>query len=148
VVYWPATGSLSDVGRQREAVLEVLESVWETGSWAIYLDEVRYMADKLGLATELEQLLLQGRALGISLVGATQRPAWIPLEFYSEAHHLFFWRSNDKRNRARLSEIGGDVDAATIGDAVARLVKHEVLYVNTRNGDMWRTMPPPPRRRR
>jgi len=148
VVYWPHSGSLGDVERQREAVREVLESVWQTGAWAIYFDEVRYIADQLGLQRELEQLLLQGRALGISIVGATQRPAFVPLEFYSEAHHLFLWRSNDKRNLVRVSEIGGDVDTAEIRETVARLVKHEVLYVNTRSGDMWRTLPPPPTRRR
>lgn len=150
VVYWPDVGGLGSAGveRQREAVLDVLDSVWKDGGWTLFLDEVRYIDDQLGLRSELEQLLLQGRALGVTVVGSTQRPAHIPLEFYSEAHHLFLWRSNDRRNADRLGEIGGDVDAATIRQVVAGLVKHQVLYVNTRTGDMFTTMPPPPKRRR
>lgn len=148
VVYWPRVGRLGDVTRQREAVHEVMEHAWESGAWTIYFDEIRYITDKLGLQSEAEQLLLQGRSMGLTIVGATQRPAHIPLEFYSEAHHLFLWRSNDKRNAARVAEIGGETDAAEIRATVAGLVKHEVLYVNTRSGDMWRTLPPAPRNRR
>lgn len=144
VVFWPPSGGLSDIELQREAILDVLDDIWHAGRWTVYLDEVDETSNALGLDRELRRMLRQGRAAKITLVGATQRPRGIPLEFYSQATHLFFWQQNDEADLARISELGGRTNKSEIRDTVAGLARYEVLYVNTRSGAMWRSMPPPP----
>jgi hypothetical protein len=61
---------------------------------------------------------------------------------YDQATHLFFWRDNDRRNLDRIAGLGG-VDPQLVKDTVGRLALHEVAYVNTRDGQVLRTMPPP-----
>lgn len=148
VVYWPKPGGLSDVALQRDAVLDVLESVWESGRWSVYFDEIQEVTDALNLKAEVVRLLRQGRAMGITIIGSTQRPRGIPLEFYSQARHLLFWTQNDDDDLARISDLGGRTNKRLIRDTVGSLVEHEVLYVNTRDGSMWRSLPPPPTNRR
>lgn len=144
VVFWPPSGGLSDVELQREAILDVLDDIWHAGRWTVYLDEIDEVANALSMDRELRRLLRQGRAAKITMVGATQRPRGIPLEWYSQATHLFFWQQNDEADLSRITELGGRTNKAEIRDSVAALRRFEVLYVNTRTGDMWTALPPPP----
>jgi len=147
VVYWPPSGGLSDSHLQREAILDVMEYVWHAGGWSIYFDELVEVSDALSLKPELVRMLRQGRSSKVTIIGATQRPRGIPLECYSQATHLFFWQQNDADDLARISDLGGRTNKSAIRDTVAGLVEYETLYVNTRSGDMWRTIPPPPDQR-
>lgn len=143
VVFWPRIERMEDASAQRTAIGAFLEDVYRNGGWTVYLDELRYITGRLRLQAEAELLWLQGRSLGVSLVGGTQRPAWVPLEAYDQASHLFLWRETDDTNLRRLGGISG-VDTRLVRDTITGLAHHEVLYVNTRSGDLWRTMPPPP----
>jgi hypothetical protein len=90
--------------------------------------------------------LLQGRALGLSLVAATQRPKFVPLEVYDQSTHLFFWRDNDENNLRRLAEINAN-NSRLLKFIIPNLERYQVLYVNTRTGDMARTRAPAPNER-
>jgi hypothetical protein len=118
-----------------------LDHAFRDGSWCIYVDELPYACKRLGLAADLVTIWEQGRALGLSLVTATQRPAHVPLEAYSAASHLFLWRETDGSNLKRFRELGGGLGPAVVA-ALPTLRGHEVLYVNTRTGDIARTLPP------
>lgn len=143
VVFWPRIERMGDAPAQRAAVEAFLEDVYRNGGWCVYLDELRYITGTLGLARHAELLWLQGRSLGVSLVGGTQRPAWVPLEAYDQATHLFLWRETDETNLRRLGGLAG-VDTRTVRETIVELEHHEVLYVNTRTGQLWRSLPPPP----
>lgn len=138
VVFWPKVDKLSDMDDLRPQVHQCLSTVYYAGGWCIYIDEVRYVAGSLKLKSDLEHIWLQGRAMGLSLVAGTQRPAWVPLEMYSQATHLFLWQETDKRNLRRLGEIGG-VDTDYLMHTVYHLQGHDVLYVNARTRDMFIT---------
>jgi hypothetical protein len=151
VVFWPRIERMADAEGQRLAVAAFLEDVYRNGGWTVYLDELRYVTGRLGLAREVELLWLQGRSLGVSLVGGTQRPAWVPLEAYDQATHLFLWRETDETNLRRLGGLAG-VDTRTVRATIVELEHHEVLYVNTRTGLLFRTLrttpsSTPPKRR-
>ena len=141
VVYWPKIERASDISAQRYGLYDALSSVYEDGGWCVYADEIRYLSDTLGLEGMLQLLWLQGRSLKVSLIGGTQRPAWIPLEAFSQATHLFLWRENDARNLKRLGEIGG-IDSKELQAMVASLDfhRHHCLYVNTVTGAIVRTV--------
>ena len=123
---------------QREAFRRLLVNVFNEGGWCLYGDEIRYLSQNLGLSTELETLWLQGRSMGVSMVVATQRPVSIPVLAFESATHLFLFRATDRTNIQRMSEFGG-ADVDLIRYTVPRLPRYEVLYVDTRTGQMLRT---------
>lgn len=140
-VLWPDAGRLDSVAHQREAFHEAFAKIYREGGWTVAVDELWYMGQILKLEMDIKLYLLQARALDISLLVATQRPAWVPLEVYDQSTHLFFWRDNDETNLRRLSGISFR-SADLIRSVVANLEKYQVLYINTRTGRMLRTRSP------
>lgn len=132
---WPPSEKLHALGKQRSVFLEYLEDAFQSGGYAIFADEIRYLTADLGLEKEMIRILLQGRSLGLSLVSSTQRPRHVPLEIYSQATHLFLFRESDKQNLQRLSEIGG-INSDEVKLIVQKLPQHHFMYINTRDGTM------------
>lgn len=140
VILWPPCRSVEQQNRQRVVMRAAIHEIFaKDGCWCILADEVRYLCENLGLKREFNLLWLQGRSLKISLVSCTQRPAWVPLEMYSQATHLFFWQNGDRRDLMRLGGLGG-ISPKVIVDEIESLAKHEVLYVNTRDRTIYRTI--------
>lgn len=140
-VLWPEASRLNSVSTQREVFHHAFEAIYREGGWTVALDETWYVANTLKLGGDIKLYLLQARALGVSLVCATQRPAMIPLEVYDQSTHLMFWRDNDETNLKRISGISWR-SAQLIRYVVSNLDRHQVLYVNTRTGRMLRTRCP------
>lgn len=118
---------------QREVFAEAIDSIFRMGAWCPVFDEVVYLSDTLGLDDELKFLLNQGRSSHISVVAATQRPAFIPLAFYDMATHLFLWKFQDARNVQRVAELTGDA-APVIRQELMTLPKYEFVYINKDTG--------------
>lgn len=140
-VLWPDAGRLESVQEQRETFHTAFQKIYREGGWTVAIDELWYIANVLKLDMDVKLYLLQARALGISLLVATQRPAWVPLEVYDQSTHLFFWRDNDENNLRRLSGISFR-SAELIRSVISELEQYQVLYVNTRTGKMYRTKAP------
>lgn len=138
VVYWPQVKNIHDTPLQADAIARCLNHVYRMGYWTVYFDEVRYITEVLGLGPYVSQLWREGRSSGISVVAGTQRPAWIPREAYSEATHLFIWRSTNRYDLKRL-EDASNIDTGELSPIIKSLPKHDVLYVNTRTGEYERT---------
>lgn len=140
-VLWPDAGRLDSVENQQEVFHSAFQKIYREGGWTVAIDELWYIDNVLKLEMDVKLYLLQARALGISLLAATQRPAWVPLEIYDQSTHLFFWRDNDETNLRRLSGISFR-SADLIRSVVSELEKYQVLYINTRTGQMLRTKAP------
>lgn len=140
-VLWPDATKLDSETTQREVFHDAMAKIYVEGGWTLAIDETWYMIQTLKMEREIKTYLLQARALGISLVCATQRPAFVPLEIYDQSTHLMFWRDNDESNLKRLSGISWR-SADLIRSVVADLERHQVLYINTRTGEMLRTRCP------
>lgn len=140
-VLWPDATRLDSVDRQKDVFHHAFGAIYREGGWTVALDETWYMANTLHLGQDIKLYLLQARALGISLVCATQRPAHVPLEIYDQSSHLMFWRDNDESNLRRLSGISWR-SADLVRNVVSNLDRFQVLYVNTRTGRMLRTRCP------
>lgn len=140
VLLWPKIDSVNDLPAQRETIRQAIEAIYRAGGWCVFADEGEYVAnpDYLGLGPQMRMLWQQGRALDVSVVLACQRPRHVPLAAYSQATHLFLWRSSDRRDLDRLAELNG-ADTGTLKRLLPRLPKHEALYVNTRDGELFRT---------
>lgn len=140
-VLWPDAFELDSVGHQRAVFHNAFSRIYREGGWTVAIDELWYVNNILKLEMDVKTYLLQARALGISLLCATQRPAWVPLEVYDQSTHLFFWRDNDETNLRRLSGISFR-SADLIRSVVSDLDRFQVLYINTRTGEMLRTRAP------
>lgn len=140
VIFRPPLDAPTDeaIEEQSDAFRDALIHIFRSGGWCVYADEVRYLTDNLHLKREFETLWLQGRSLGVSLVVGTQRPVSIPLLAFDSATHLFLWRNTDYRNINRMAEFTG-IDEDIVREVIPRLPHHEVLYVNTRTGQLTRT---------
>lgn len=141
---WPSYRHPDDLYRHRGVFADALQQIWVEQAWTIFGDEAFYLKKYLALEPLLEQYWTQGRSLGISLVTATQRPAHVPLLMYSQASHVFLWKTTDKRDRKRLLDIAGDIDRDLLDREVARLdsKKYETIWVSTKDGRMAVIVPP------
>lgn len=143
-VLWPNATSIDAEEQQKDVFEKAYGAIYREGGWALVIDEGWYIADVLKLSKKMRTIWTQGRSLGISQVVATQRPRWVPLEMFDQSTHLFFWRDNDDENLRRISGLGA-APSSVIRTLVANLERFQVLYVNTRTGDMLRTRAPAPR---
>lgn len=109
-----------------------LRRCYKQGNWIVFGDEMYGLAEELDLERDVNRLWTRGRSMGTGLWAASQRPAYIPLNAYAQAEHLFIAHDPDARSRKRYDEIGG-VDPGMVRDVTARLGRHQFLYIR-RNG--------------
>lgn len=138
---WPDASSLGSTANQEEIFRKAFGIIYGEGGWCVIWDEFWYMCSILGLEKEARILLQQARANDMAFVMGAQRPSRIPLELFDQASHLFFWRDNDELNLKRIGGIGW-LASGPIRAFVANLERHQVLYINTRSGYMYRTTAP------
>lgn len=138
---WPDARDLGAARQQETVFRDAMGRIFREGNWCVAVDELWYLSVRLKLADEVRDYLTQSRSLGISFVALTQRPAWVPLEVYTESTHLFFWRTVEKNAVDRISNLGGANDTL-VRHLVRRLEQFQVLYVNKVSGQMMRTRAP------
>lgn len=115
-----------------------LQDVYKQGDQIVFADEVAGLcelpapAGKVPMRRYLTAIWARGRAMGVGLFAATQRPygdqggPGVPQHLYSAASHLLIGRDPDARNRRRFAEIAGGVDPAMIDAAVGQLRLHPI----------------------
>lgn len=138
---WPDATGLYSALLQRRVFRQALDSIYRQGNWTVYIDELWYIIHHLKLEPEIRVYLLQARSNGISLVAATQRPAFVPLEVYDQSSWLVFFRDNDESNLKRIAGISW-LSKNLVQSIVARLDRYQALVINTRTGEMVRTTAP------
>lgn len=115
---------------------QMFRAVWRAGSrrkaagsWTIYLDEARLISDQMKLKAHLTTLWVAGRSKGITVIGSTQAPRFVPSEYYDQPTWHYIGGFRDKRTLVRMSEIGGDTDL--IAEVVPSLSRerHEFLIL-------------------
>jgi ABC-type dipeptide/oligopeptide/nickel transport system ATPase component len=133
VLFWPKANSLRDVEPQRKAVARVIESVYQSGGWCIYFDEMGYASHLLGLKRDIVVLLNQGRSSGISVVGSMTRPssatAGTPLEAFSQVRHVYLFPTQDENEHIRMAQIAR-MPLLSLRAALARLAPYEFIAVD------------------
>lgn len=144
-VLWPniahLKGKEARLNLQRQVFDEAFDAIYMERGWTLAIDELWYFSNRLKMDGWIEEYLSQARSLSVSLIMATQRPAFIPLMVYDQSTHIMFWRDNDETNLRRISGISYR-SAELIRGIVSNLEQYQVLYINTRTGDMYRTRGP------
>ena len=147
-IIWPRNKDLVNMVKlQQKVFTEAMNEIYSAGRWCVYLDELYWASKMLGLDLHIKTYLTQARSLDISLVTSVQRPAWVPLEVYSQSTHFFIWRANDRRDLNRLAEISagysGEIEA--LQNIVSTLPQYQFLYLNTRENLIYKCTAPPPK---
>lgn len=83
----------------------LFELAWELGDVVVYIDEMYSVAKNGRLSYPLRRLYTQGRARGIGVWAATQRPSFVPLEMFSESEWslIFTLRMEEDRKKVARS---------------------------------------------
>lgn len=133
IILWPKGSTQEEVVHNQYHIFhDAIDRMYKQGSWCMYFDEVSYMTDFLNMDKKLRWLLQQSRSSKVSIVAATQRPAFIPLAFYDQPEWLFFWNDNDETNLKRIQNIGG-MNGRAIRNIVQELERWELLCLHTRH---------------
>lgn len=112
----------------RLEIARMLDDVYVQGGWTVVLDELRYVTSTLGLAENVELLWLQGRAMGATVIAGAQRPRHVPLAAYSQAKHIYLWRTRDQGDAKRMAEFSGEIHPRTMQTLVGNLPDHACVY--------------------
>jgi hypothetical protein len=150
VVYWPRFSEretkgdqLREQNLQSAAVRKAFSYARRNGSWCMVIDEGTWVCRDLKLQRVADSMWFQGRTLGVSVIMCAQRPAWVGQYALSQADHLFLFQTAHSEDLKALGDITG-VSTYTVRQTVSELDAHahEVLYVNTRSREMYRTIAP------
>jgi hypothetical protein len=156
VIYWPRlsqrqtakipTNQLlkAEKALHKRHVGEALGYVRRDGHWCLVIDEGTYVCRDLNLQRDVDSALQQFRSLRASIIILGQRPSWMGRYVLNQPSHLFLFQTADLNDRKALGDISG-FDSRAVADIVQGLDrdKHEVLYLNTRSREMFRTVAPP-----
>lgn len=122
--------SQEEIAKQREAFRYALVRAWQVGGWTLWFDEVRYLTEQLRLKDELNLLWLQGRSIGLTILGLTQRPVSVPLNMFEQSRFLITFRITGLEDRRSMAAYAGD--AMPVVMEVARVLEpKEFLFVDT-----------------
>ena len=139
---WPDARELDSEATQMDVFGRALRDIYRSGGWCTVFDDYWYLAHILGFEKQTKKFLANARSSYIPMVVCAQRPAGNRLvELFDQATHLFFFRDNDEPNLKRIGGVGW-LSSDLIRGHVANLEQYQWLYVNTRNGMMFRSRAP------
>ena len=130
VIFWPPYSKPSTArGTTGPAVAHFLDEVMLEGGWTIFVDEMAYLIESLGLRHTLDEYWNGARSSGLSLIAGTQRPYWLARSAASQGDWGICFRINDEEDRARAAQILGSKQRYI--PVIASLKQHEALIVRT-----------------
>lgn len=119
LVYQPAYGEL----RNAEIIDHFFGWIYERRHTTVYVDEIYAIARGDVYPWNYGACLTRGRERGISVLTATQRPAYVPGIMFSESSKVFTFYLKLEQDRKRVGFITG-VDP----DAIQSLRKHQFYF--------------------
>lgn len=135
VILWPPYGDPATVAARQRAVFEpALREIMQSGNQIVYIDEAAYFEENppngLGLGPLMTQFWYMSRAIGVSMMAATQRPTRVSRSMWSEPYWLFIFRPEDEDDLKRVAELSGS--KRLVLDVVPTLGSHEFLMLRRR----------------
>jgi len=130
VIFWPSYSRPSTAkATTTPRIVEVLDEVMLAGGWTLFVDEMGYLVEQLGLRAVLDEYWNGARSSGISLIAGTQRPAFLARSAVSQTDWTICFRINDLDDRLRAGEILGN--RRGYAEVIGQLRSHEFLLVRT-----------------
>ena len=96
---------------QSGRVRDVLDGIHKSEGWTALLDDIAYIVNRLGLRTDVVDLLNVGRSSGITIVGALQQPssvsANVPSEMKKQTKHILLWKFSSTPDMQACADLCG-----------------------------------------
>lgn len=129
IIVWPPYARSNARAKTAPLVRAALEDILMEGAWRVFIDELAYFVQTLGLRDVLDEYWNAARASDLSLIGATQRPAWIARSAVTQVDWSICFRLQDTEDQKRAAEIMGDRNR--FAPVIQKLSKprHEFLIV-------------------
>jgi len=140
----------------RQVCGEALDRCFREGGWVVPIDEIQAINGRrppaLDLEPALENAYQRGRTQPITMISASQQPAWNAPSVYDQARWVALGRTLDEARFERIGQLGGSrerIEAELPHLRGARPGPPEFIIVDRWTGAMWITSAPPaPRGRR
>lgn len=104
-IYRPERGFERDTNYVLQT--QLFEWIWHRRNTAVYIDEITQICTSTQICPSLFDLITRGRALGIPVLGGTQRPSGCKQEFLSEADHTYCFAVRLPADREKVFKFGG-----------------------------------------
>ncbi len=109
---------------------QTLSEIYQDKYWAVGIDEAAWLSESLKLGRDIGDLHHIGRAYGVTLISATQRPARLPVIIPQSATYAFVAKTMRKDDLLRLAELGGNVlETRKAIDSLRG--QHDFLFIDT-----------------
>lgn len=115
---------------QTEEFRSTLDTIYQDKYWAVGIDEAAWLSESLHLGRNLADLHHIGRAYGVTLISATQRPKRLPVIIPQSASYAFVGKTMRKDDLATLAELGGETrETRAAIDSLRE--RHDFVFIDT-----------------
>jgi len=135
VVLWPRYRGVRRPRANAGRFLDALDAFIAEGSWTVYVDEVPYFTEQLGLRRQLDEYWHTARSSHVTVVGSSQEVSWIPAPFKTQQSWLFCFRPRTQEVVKSVAEVCGDRDR--FRPILGSLGHHEFLLVDSITEQAW-----------
>jgi energy-coupling factor transporter ATP-binding protein EcfA2 len=126
ILLWKKPKNLGDYREQQALVYLTMNDLYKRGGYALYFDDLYYVAITLNLKRPVQMLYTQVRSQGVSIIASMQRPAWVPLEAVSQATYLTIFKIRSRLDVERAAD-GMGCDRKELMLAIGALEEYEFL---------------------
>ena len=128
----------------------VFDQVRDEGHCVVVVDESRSITEReqVGLGSVVENLILEGRGIGVTLIMGAQSTAWAVSALKDQPAALFIGQTSGQDQALALAKMaGGDFDAARIRElalTIGRVESRQWLYRDKWEGPVMLGLTTPP----
>lgn len=140
LIFWPKTSrdESENLYLQKQQIKKCLNDLWMPNANTIVMfDEIAYVEDELKLRTLIIRYWREGRSLGITVIGTTQRPVYVSRYMWTESKWLAAFKPEDQEEAMRVAQILGNRKKYT--EILESLKPHEFIFRHRRTGSEYIT---------
>lgn len=131
VLLWPTYGRASKAKANKATFEYALDMALLEGGWFIYVDEVRYFIEQMGMRSLIDEFWNGARSSGVTLVAGSQGTTWINKTMIRQETWLFLFKPRSLEERKEYADAAGD---KSVVEDLDQLRDHEFLLVHTPDG--------------
>lgn len=111
IVYWVKPKELRQDPKQADKIYRALNDVFRAGGWALFLDDLGYIAGSLRLKSPVATMFSQGRSNNNSIVAAVTQPTsvaqQVPTETFRQVRYILMFHFDNRKDVLKVGEMAG-----------------------------------------
>lgn len=136
ILLWPPYGRASQAKANAHIFVNALDYILMEGGWVVYIDEVRYFIEQLGMRSLVDEYWNGARSADITVVAGSQGTTWINKTMIRQESWLILFKPRSIDESKEYADAAGDRDVAADLDALG---PHEFLMIHTPDGRRYRS---------